>query len=152
MLFLRHRERNRVLRIRTAIRDSSGLPMTSLVVTITFVFTTSEKLTMKDDDDKLTKAVGARIRELRNAKGLSLRDVWKTSRVHPFHLSAIENGKFSANARTLKAIAGTLGVNVSDLLNVDHFDDDIGFIVEAMRLRPETARAIGAHVWKLVMN
>lgn len=48
--------------------------------------------------------IGNRIRELRNEKGLSIRDLADMSGIYPANLSAIENGKYNARLDTLEKL------------------------------------------------
>ena len=90
---------------------------------------------MLDSEKLYILDVGARIRELREEKGWTIRDVAKRSGLPTFHLIAIEGGKHAATVDTLQSIATALGVTTSDLLN--HSKDDAGFLMETMRQHPE---------------
>jgi transcriptional regulator with XRE-family HTH domain len=101
--------------------------------------------------DSLVVKVGIRIRSLRTERKISLRDFGKQAGVHPFHVMAIELGQLAASTKTLRKIAKALGVTSADLLN-HNADNDIGVILEIMRLRPETIKFIGDRARPLVLN
>ncbi len=102
--------------------------------------------------DSLVALVGHRIRRLRMEQGTSLREFGKKAGLHPFHVMAIELGQLAANTRTLRAIAGALGVAPSDLLNHDAENDNTGALFELMRKQPETIARIRTLVTPLVVN
>jgi transcriptional regulator with XRE-family HTH domain len=104
--------------------------------------------------DSLVVKVGMRIRSLRMERRISLRNFGKQAGVHPFHVMAIELGQLAANTKTLRKIAKALGVTSADLLNhdADAANNDVGAIMEIMRLRPETIKFIGDLVRPLVLN
>ena len=99
-------------------------------------------------EDSLVVRVGIRIRKLRKEQGLSLRNFGKQAGVHPFHVMAIELGQLATTTKTLQAIAKALGVTAVDLLNCDSDNDDMGYVVEAMRKRPECVGDVVARVRK----
>lgn len=103
-------------------------------------------------DDSLVARVGIRIRKLRAARGISLRDFGKLAGVRPFHVMAVELGKLSANTTTLTAIAKALGVAPLDLLNHDPENDDLGHIIEMMRKNPDCIPKILLRIKPLVEN
>ncbi len=96
--------------------------------------------------DSLVVRVGMRIRRLRMERGISLRDFGKRAGVHPFHVMAVELGQLATTTKTLGAIAKALGVTPVDLLNYDSENDDMEYIVEAMRKRPECVGEVMARV------
>jgi transcriptional regulator with XRE-family HTH domain len=62
------------------------------------------------------KEMGARIKAIRESKGLYLRDLGKMCNLHYGAICEIENGKRNAYVLTLKIIAEKLGVDVKDFL------------------------------------
>jgi transcriptional regulator with XRE-family HTH domain len=88
------------------------------------------------EHDAIMVTVGYRIRTLRKAQGLSLRRFGPMAGVHHFHVMAIEQGRMSARAPTLAAIAKGLGVSASDLLSLGANGNDIEQIVELCRITP----------------
>lgn len=103
-------------------------------------------------EDSLVVRVGIRIRKLRMEQGISLRDFGKRASVHPFHVMAIELGQLATTTKTLRAIAGALGVAPLDLLNCDTDGDDLGHLVELMRKQPDSVAKIMKKVKPLVEN
>lgn len=67
--------------------------------------------------EKLAKEIGQRIREIREKKGISLKEfeTYENS-VERGNLSEIENGNTLASVFTLYKIAQILGVKVSDFI------------------------------------
>ncbi|MGD1097546.1 MAG: helix-turn-helix transcriptional regulator [Bryobacteraceae bacterium] len=64
----------------------------------------------------IQKALGATLRSLRLKKGWS-QDVFSDrSGIHRADVGAIERGERNVTLRTLKTIADTLGVSISDLV------------------------------------
>lgn len=63
----------------------------------------------------MTKTLGQRIRELRDAKDVSLREFAKKIDVTPAHLSDIELGRRFPSEGLLKRIAAGLRVSVAEL-------------------------------------
>ena len=62
------------------------------------------------------KAMGARIRAARKAKGIYLRDLGNMCNIHFGALSEIETGKRNSHILTLKSIADVFGVDVKEFL------------------------------------
>lgn len=62
------------------------------------------------------KAMGARIRAAREAKGLYLRDLGKLCNIHYGAICEIERGKRNAHILTLRNIADKLGVDLKKFL------------------------------------
>ncbi|TDR90217.1 XRE family transcriptional regulator [Enterovirga rhinocerotis] len=90
------------------------------------------------DDDSAAGAdaqLGRRIRHLRKARELSLKDVAERSGLSVSFISQIERGRSSASVRVLVRIANALNVRLSGLF--DESDDD-----EAIVQRRETRRRI----------
>ncbi len=68
-------------------------------------------------DDKYLKALGKRIRALREEKNLSTYELSYTSNVSRSQINAIERGQINTTISTLKAIADALEMKVSQLLD-----------------------------------
>ena len=62
------------------------------------------------------EAVGARVRDFRVQKGMTLQQLGEATGVSQSMLSMVERGKASASIGTLMAVADALGVRMSDLL------------------------------------
>ena len=60
--------------------------------------------------------MGERLRAVRRARGLSLRELAKQLDVSPSLISQVETGRASPSVSTLYAIAQVLSVSVDDLL------------------------------------
>jgi transcriptional regulator with XRE-family HTH domain len=67
----------------------------------------------------LAAAIGQRIRAFREACGLRLEQVaFGSGMTSKGHLSDLEHGRVNPTVSTLRAIAGELGVELVDLVNV----------------------------------
>jgi len=67
-------------------------------------------------DKEFLKAMGARIAEIRKAKGMSQIDVSSKLRFEKTYLSAIENGHQNITLLTYKQIADALEVDMGELV------------------------------------
>ncbi|MGP3534366.1 cupin domain-containing protein [Microbacterium sp. RD1] len=65
----------------------------------------------------MTAGLGARIREARQARGLSLRATAAIASISPSLLSQVETGKVQPSVSTLWAIVSGLGLSVDDVLH-----------------------------------
>jgi transcriptional regulator with XRE-family HTH domain len=73
--------------------------------------------------DELALEVGQRIREIREAEGLTIQDLAETSELgSKGHLSNMERGLVRPNIQTLKQIADGLGVLPLDLMTFPKHD------------------------------
>jgi transcriptional regulator with XRE-family HTH domain len=66
-------------------------------------------------DDRLLKAFGERVRELRNKRGLSQEEFAAQCRLDRTYISGIERGRRNPSLRNIKRIASELGVTMSQL-------------------------------------
>lgn len=80
---------------------------------------TALKATTSDPLSKDRATVGARIRALREAMGLSLRDLAERSGVSAPMLSQVERGETSPTLAVAEKIAGGLELTLSQLLRLD---------------------------------
>lgn len=69
--------------------------------------------------------VGRRLREMRAARGLSLRVLAEQSRLNVNTLSLIENQRTSPSVSTLQQLAQTLQVPISAFFETDHGDKQV---------------------------
>lgn len=60
--------------------------------------------------------IGKKVREIRRAKNISMRQLSVLAPIHKSSLSDIENGKMNVHILALKLLADTLGVDVKDFL------------------------------------
>ena len=63
----------------------------------------------------IRRAIGGRIRALREAKGLSVPDLAELSAVPEMEIGMLENGKRSVRFETLLCLAGALGASPTSL-------------------------------------
>ena len=69
-----------------------------------------------------SKLIGARIKELRRAKGFSQDQLSERVNIDPKHLSRIELGKSFSSLETLEGIAKVLEVDLKDLFDFSHLE------------------------------
>src|SRR5882672_11281539 len=86
-------------------------------------------------------AIGDRIRALREAMGLSLRDLGERSGVSAPMLSQVERGETSPTLAVASRIAAGLELSLSQLLRLDEADGVT--VVRRAERRPGGARARG---------
>jgi transcriptional regulator with XRE-family HTH domain len=67
----------------------------------------------------MKKALGERLRELRNEKDVSLREAGKVIGVTAMHLSDMECGRRYPSEKVLQSIAVYYGVDISELKDCD---------------------------------
>ncbi len=67
-------------------------------------------------DEEFLRGVGAKIAEIRKAKGMSQLDVCSKLNFEKTYLSAIENGRQNITLLTCKQIAEALDVDMRELL------------------------------------
>jgi transcriptional regulator with XRE-family HTH domain len=60
--------------------------------------------------------IGANVRRLRNAKGISQEELADVSGYHRTYVGGIERGEKNISIATLAALAGALGVEAHELL------------------------------------
>lgn len=94
--------------------------------------------------------VGARIKSLREAAGLSQNELARRAGVSQSGLSYIESGEKSPSVDTLLRIADALGVTVSELLNAQG-DTEMpphirALVREARSLTPEQAEMLARFI------
>lgn len=65
---------------------------------------------------RFAKLFGARVRELRERKGLSQEELADAAKLHRTHISLIERGHRSARLETIELLARALRVQPSELL------------------------------------
>lgn len=90
-----------------------------------------------DDFGPLARRIGVRLRQFREAKGLSLRRFAAVAGLAPSAVSKIENGLQGENLRQLEELATLLGVDPVDLC-IAPDDREVGV---AQRLRYELIEA-----------
>lgn len=97
-------------------RDWTGAAQagTAAVVPLQIAHTTASTLA----------AIGLRIRELRQARGMTLQALAATTDLSPSMLSLAERGRASPSIGSLVVIAGALGVAMSDLIVCEPASDE----------------------------
>jgi transcriptional regulator with XRE-family HTH domain len=69
---------------------------------------------------KIEERFGERVRELRQAKGLSQEELAFKTGVHRTYLGGIERGERNPSLKNIAAIAKALGVTLSELFRFDN--------------------------------
>lgn len=88
-----------------------------------------------DDDAR----VGARLRQLREARGLSARELARLASISPAYLSRLENGKVSPTVATLGRVVQAMDETIATLF--DETRDD-GLVVRAHERRAVRSRGV----------
>jgi len=89
--------------------------------------------------EPLAVKVGARIRDLRDERGLSINTLGKASGVSKGALSSIERGLVLITLPTIAALANALGVSAADLVTFPE-DSELDAIAECLRTMPDAAQ------------
>src|SRR5919107_6448853 len=92
-------------------------------------------------------SVGPRVKALREAMGLSLRDLAERTKVSAPMLSQVERGETSPTLATAQRIAGGLELSLSQLLRLDESDGVT--VVRADQRQPGGARQQG-HTYEVL--
>ena len=87
------------------------------------------------DQNRTDVLVGERIRGLRKARGLSLKDIALEAGLSAGFLSQVERGLSSASVRALARIADALGVMISDIFPSDEGFDGANQVVARVKDR-----------------
>lgn len=66
-------------------------------------------------DEEFLKKLGSKLKELRQAKGMSQVDVCSRLNMDKTYLSAIENGRQNPSILTVKQILEAMGVEAKDI-------------------------------------
>lgn len=90
--------------------------------------------------------VGARVRELRFERKLSIRKLAELSGCSAAGIMEIELGRSALTTRTLGKLATALGVKPADILNHAWETDDVGWLLETMRREAKWVKSLRARV------
>src|SRR5207302_3284548 len=74
------------------------------------------KPSARDDSPAAPSELGPRLRAIRLARGIGLRELARRLELSPSSISQIETGKMQPSVRTLYAFAEELGVTVDEVL------------------------------------
>jgi transcriptional regulator with XRE-family HTH domain len=85
--------------------------------------------------DAISVDVSARLRELREARGVSMRTLATRSGLSANALSMIERGKTSPSVSTLYKLAGALGVSITAFFGVENEKKQVVFLKHDERTR-----------------
>ena len=87
-------------------------------------------------------AIGVRIRELRQLRGMTLQALASASDLSPSMLSLVERGRASPSIGSLVVIASSLGVTMSDLITTEPASDERLVVRAADQHAMETANHV----------
>ena len=68
---------------------------------------------MQEDNNTAAKAVGLRLKELREEKGMTVKETAEKAGIRPSTLTAIEEGRYNTGIRQIADIAHALGAHVA---------------------------------------
>lgn len=71
---------------------------------------------VRESSEDTAVDIGRRVREVREAQGLTTYDLAQRSGIHRPNISRIENGRHTPNLDTLARLAGALGLSVAHLV------------------------------------
>ena len=94
------------------------------------------------DSDAMSVDVGARIRGLREARGLSIRALGRESGLSANALSMIERGRTSPSVSTLYRIATALGVPITEIFRTDPERESVVLTRASSRTRVPFSRGL----------
>lgn len=86
----------------------------------------------EENDNKNDNSVGARLRRLREQKGITLSELSRRSGVSLAHISEIERSRSTASLKTLEKLAAVLEVSTSSLLRSGQ-QDSLGAKLKRLR-------------------
>lgn len=69
----------------------------------------------------ILSALGARVRMLRQARGLSQEKLAELAGLHRTYISSVELGKRNVSLLNIQALANALGVSVEEFFKADEF-------------------------------
>ena len=70
--------------------------------------------------EQVLKNIGARIKEIRESKGISQQSLADACNFEKSNMSRIEAGRTNLTVRTLYKISQALGIKLSELVDVKH--------------------------------
>ncbi|MBI3170321.1 MAG: helix-turn-helix domain-containing protein [Chloroflexi bacterium] len=92
--------------------------------------------------DAISVDVSSRLRELREARGISMRTLATRSGLSANALSMIERGKTSPSVSTLYKLAGALGVSITAFFGVENEKKQVVFLKHDERTRLSFTRGV----------
>lgn len=104
------------------------------------------------------KEFGARVRELRSASGLTLRELAKRAKIDFTYLSKIETGKlpYTPASSTIRALAGAMGADPIELLSLANKLppelDKVSNVPEARRFIERARRVASPDDWEALLD
>jgi len=104
----------------------------------------------REAERSLEKAIGLQIKHLRRQHDLSIADLAAQAGISTGMLSKIENGQISASLGSLNAIAGALGVPISQLFAAFEERRDASFVKSGEGLLIERRGTKVGHVYQLL--
>jgi transcriptional regulator with XRE-family HTH domain len=71
------------------------------------------------DSDQILKKIGARIKKIRELKGISQQDLAASCNFEKANMSRIEAGRTNFTISTLSKISKALNTTIADLVNIE---------------------------------
>ena len=72
---------------------------------------------MQEENNTAAKAVGQRLKELREAKGMTVKETAEKAGIRHSTLTAIEEGRYNTGIRQITDIAHALGAHIKIIKN-----------------------------------
>jgi transcriptional regulator with XRE-family HTH domain len=99
------------------------------------------------------EAIGKRIREIREARGLSLHDVTRRGGPSLYTQMQAESGKASVTLDTLELLANVLDVHIVEFFTRMGDESDLGAVCEAIcKMNSEELQGLRTRLERKVMN
>ena len=103
-----------------------------------------------ESERTLERAIGAKLRELRNRFHLSLTELARTASLSSGMLSKIENGQISPSLATLQALASALNVPLTTLFSTFEEKRDCSYVAAGQGVVIERRGTKVGHVYQLL--
>ena len=103
-----------------------------------------------DSERTLERAIGAKLRELRNRFHLSLTELARTASLSSGMLSKIENGQISPSLATLQALASALNVPLTTLFSTFEEKRDCSYVAAGQGVVIQRRGTKVGHVYQLL--
>ena len=98
----------------------------------------------------LEAAIGRKVRELRQALGVTISDLARSTDLSVGMVSKIENGQTSPSLSTLKALAGALNVPISMLFQEFDVRRDASFVRAGLGVKIDRRGTRSGHIYELL--
>jgi transcriptional regulator with XRE-family HTH domain len=99
--------------------------------------------------------LGARIREIRKSRQLSQERLAEKVGVEPKQISRIEGGKSSPSMDTLESIARELHVEMKELLDFEHLQDEVLIedqVIQLLKMMDDNTKRLAVRLLRTLVN